>query len=383
MTASMFAYQKTGRYFAQIARGLEPEGAAELTALGGDDVKTAFMGVYFSADSATLYRANYLSRLCTRILAPLLTFDCHSTKYLYQTARKIDWHLLLSERQTFAVKASVAASAIKHSRYAALCLKDAVVDHFRDRCGIRPNIDTTQPDLWLNLRIDRNKATISVDTSGGSLHRRGYRKESVEAPMQETLAAAIISLSGWNGEMPLLDPLCGSGTLLCEALIHHCRIPAGFLRRRFGFESLPDFDAGLWQQVKSEANAAIRRPAKGLLAGSDMDPAAVKAARANLSLLPHGDTVPIAVRDFRQIRLTQQSVLVTNPPYGIRLHDKKDGGRLLRDLGAYIRRESLLIAAFLYLGAAELTGQLGGKPLWQKTLFNGGLEGRLLCLKKA
>lgn len=377
----MFTYQKTNRYFAQIARGLEKFGAEEITNLGARDVKSAFMGIYFSGDLATLYRVNYKSRLCTRILAPLLTFDCHSTKYLYQTARKVEWHNLLTENSTFAIKASVAGSRIKHSQYAALCLKDAIADHFRDRCGIRPNIDTEHPDLWFNLRIDRNKAIISIDTSGGSLHRRGYRQESVEAPMQETVAAAIIRMSGWDGKTPLLDPMCGSGTIISEALMHACRIPAGFLRQRFGFEMMQEFDPALWQQVKTEANNNIRRLPKGLISGSDIAPAAVKAARTNLAMLPHGDSIPIATKPYQQIRLTEQTVLVTNPPYGIRLQEKKGTDQFLRELGNFIKDQTNLTAAFIYLGKEELVKDTGLKPAWEKVLFNGGLEGRLVCWK--
>ena len=199
-----------------------------------------------------MYRVNYMTRLATRVLAPLLTFDCHSDKYLYKTAYSIPWSELLSVKSTFAIDANVTASRIKHSQYAAQKLKDAIVDQFREESGVRPNVETRDPDIWLNLFIRNNKATISFDTSGGSLHRRGYRVASVEAPMQETVAAAIIRYTGWDGARQLYDPMCGSGTLLAEAAMHYCRIPAGYLRKKFGFMRLPDFNNSLWKKIKQD-----------------------------------------------------------------------------------------------------------------------------------
>ncbi|MCJ7600232.1 MAG: THUMP domain-containing protein [Desulfobulbaceae bacterium] len=374
----MFTYQKTNRYFAQIARGLEEYGAEELAGLGCREVKPKFMGIYFDADLATLYRANYMSRLCSRILAQLLTFDCHSTKYLYKTARKIDWHELLSEKNTFAVKASVTGSSIKHSQYAALCLKDAIVDHFRDLTGIRPDIDTENPDVWFHLRIERNRAIISLDTSGGSLHRRGYRQMSVEAPMQETVAAAIIRLSNWDGTTPLIDPMCGSGTILSEALMHCCRIPAAYLRKKFGFEMMPEYDKKLWDKVRAEANSGIERLPSGLLAGSDASPEAVKAALHNCGLLPHGDKIIIKNKRYQDISPARDAIIVTNPPYGIRIKQNEGAGRFIRELGDFLRKQQRCTAAYLYLGKPELVKEIGLRPTWQKTLMTGGLEGVLV-----
>jgi len=374
----MFTYQKTNRYFAQIARGLEEYGAEELAGLGCREVKPKFMGIYFDADLATLYRANYMSRLCSRILAQLLTFDCHSTKYLYKTARKIDWHELLSEKNTFAVKASVTGSSIKHSQYAALCLKDAIVDHFRDLTGIRPDIDTENPDVWFHLRIERNRAIISLDTSGGSLHRRGYRQMSVEAPMQETVAAAIIRLSNWDGGTPLIDPMCGSGTILTEALMHCCRIPAAYLRKKFGFEMMPEYDKELWDKVRAEANSFIQRLPSGLLAGSDASAEAVKAALHNCRLLPHGDKIIIKNKRYQDISPARDAIIVTNPPYGIRIKQNEGAGRFIRELGDFLKRQQHCSTAYLYLGRPELVKEIGLRPTWQKTLMTGGLEGVLV-----
>jgi putative N6-adenine-specific DNA methylase len=251
----MFTYQKSGRYFAQVAKGLEELGRQELHQLGAREIKPGYRGFYFSADRATLYRINYSGRILSRILAPLLRFDCHSDKYLYRTAAKIDWFALFSLKNTFAIRANVSHSNIKHSQFAAQRLKDAIVDRFRQETGKRPSVDTKEPDVLFNLHIQNNRATVYLDTSGGSLHRRGYRLQSVEAPMQEIVAAAMVRLSGWNGERPLVDPMCGSGTILCEAMMHYCRIPAGYLWKQFGFNALPDFDAGIWKKVKRQVDS--------------------------------------------------------------------------------------------------------------------------------
>jgi putative N6-adenine-specific DNA methylase len=182
--------------------------------------------------------------LSSRILAPILSFACPDAgEAIYRAAQRIDWTRFFELDQTFAVFASTAGSTVPHSQFAGLKLKDAVVDQFRDRFGRRPNVDPRTPDLWINLHVQKDKGTISVDTSGGSLHRRGYRTRSVDAPMQETVAAAMVRLSGWDGHVPLADPMCGAGTLVIEAVMAYCRIPAGYLRQRFGFQQLPDYDA--------------------------------------------------------------------------------------------------------------------------------------------
>jgi len=374
----MFAYQKTNRYFAQLADSLESIGAEELTELGATDPKPVYRGVYFNADPATLYRIVYQTRLATRILAQLLRFDCHSTKYLYKTARKIDWNALFTRETTFAVDAITTNSSIRHSQYAALCLKDAIVDHFRDATGWRPNVDTDQPDLLLNLHIDRNKAAISIDTSGGSLHRRGYRQESVAAPMQETLAAAIIHLTGWHGERPLIDPMCGSGTLLAEALMHVTHTPAGFLRQRFGLTALPDYDQGLWNRTRTEADARITAPPAGLISGSDAAREAVRAAAANLQLLPGGNAVRLTTKRFQTLPAITDSVIVCNPPYGIRLERGRDMTSFMRETGDFLKKNCTGSTAFLYLGDRALAKSVGLKPSRKIPLKNGGLDGLLL-----
>ena len=373
----MFTYQKTQRYFAQTADGVTDLACQELAALGAEEIAPAFRGLYFNADHQALYRINLQSRLCTRVTAPLILFDCHSTQYLQQTAAKLPWHLLLNEEQTFAITATVVNSKINHSQYAALCLKDVIVDYFRERTGQRPSIDRRNPDLWLDLHIDKNKATISLDTSGGSLHRRGYRLESVEAPMQETLAAAIIRLTEWDGERPLIDPMCGSGTLLGEALLSYCRIPPAFLRQRFGFMALPDFEPELWQAVKAAALAEGRPLPPGLIRGGDIEARAIASARSNLEALPGGEAVALSIRPFQAIEAIAQSTIVCNPPYGIRLKNQEGAAALLKEFGDFLKHRCTGSTAYLYLGKRELLKAVGLHPSWKKPLKSGGLDGVL------
>jgi putative N6-adenine-specific DNA methylase len=373
----MFTYQKSNIYFAQIAEGLEQIGAEEITALGATQVATVYRGISFTADKSTLYRINYRSRFCQRIMAPLITFDCHSTKYLYQTAVRLPWQELLSIEQTFAIFANVAHSKIRHSRYAALCLKDAIVDSFRERTQQRPNVDTLAPDVVFNLHIDRNHATVSLDTSGSSLHKRGYRQESIEAPMQETLAAAIIGFSGWDGTRPLLDPMCGSGTLLCEALMHICKIPAGYLRKRFGFESLPDFDPSIWQEEKTKGDREITPLGEKIIVGSDASDRSIRAAKNNSQLLPHGSTIQLERRSFQEIGQAEDMTMVCNPPYGIRSGRETDVPALMDQFGSFLKHRCRGSEAYLYFGDRELLKHIGLRPSWKKPLKNGGLDGVL------
>jgi len=372
-----FVYQKNNSYFAQVAENVEPLAERELAALGATQVNPVYRGVYFTATPEALYRIVYQTRLCTRVLAPLLHFDCHSTKYLYKTALTIPWVDLFDREQTFVITATVSDSKITHSQYASLCLKDAIVDQFQEKFGARPNVDKRNPDLVFNLHIHKNTAVISLDASGASLHRRGYRQEAVEAPMQESLAAAILDLTQWDGERRLIDPMCGSGTLLCEGLMRYCRIPAAYLRESFGFMRLPDFEPDAWHRVKDEADAQIRALPEGLITGSDAGKLAVRAARINLGQLPHGKEVVVRTSRFHDLEPISDSVIVVNPPYGVRLGAQAEAAALVGELGSFLKHKCTGSTAYLYFGDRELVKKIGLKPAWKKPLSNGGLDGVL------
>ena len=373
----MYEYQKNNRYFAQIADSIKELGDQELSELGADNVSSVYRGIYFDADRETLYRINYTSRLISRVLAPLVWFRCHTTDQLHKKAMQIKWTDFISPKNTFAIFSNVSNSKIRNSKYAALRLKDGIVDSFREASGERPNIDTRDPDIWLNLHIDNNEALISLDTSGGSLHRRGYRLDAIEAPMQETVAAAIIRYSEWDGSVPLYDPMCGSGTLLAEALMHYCAMPSAILRRHFGFEHLPDFNRAAWTKVKKELNAGIRKLPNGLISGSDLSSNAVKIAVGNLGELKYGNNVKLKTVDFNRARGLENGIIVTNPPYGIRMGKKEKLDLFYKSLGDFLKQKCKGSTAYIYFGEREFIKKIGLKPTWKKPLETGGLDGRL------
>ncbi len=373
-----FQYQQYNQYFCQVAHGLEELAADELKELGARDIQTQYRGVRFSGDHGILYRCNYRSRLVSRILAPLATFGCHSDKVLYRKAGQIDWGRFLDTGDTFAVYANVSDSKINHSKYAALRLKDAVVDQFRDRTGKRPSIDSKNPDVWISLNVRRNQAVISIDTSGGPLHKRDYRVGSYDAPLQETLAAAMIRLSGYTGEQPLLDPMCGSGTLLAEALMVAGRVPAGYRRKKWGFQKLPDFEPETWNREKQDADGQVRPVADGLITGSDINQGAVTAAMTNLGRIPGGDGVRIRRIDFRESRGLENGILVTNPPYGVRLGEQRDAEALMKDLGDFLKQKCTGTTAWILCGSTGLVKHVGLRSSKRIPLFNGPLETRLI-----
>lgn len=378
---SVYTYQQQGRYFAQIAEGLEPLAKQELLDRGGRKIQPGFRGLYFQADRSALYRVTYQSRFIQKIIAPLQFLDCHSTKYLYRRAKAMDWTDFLSLDKTFAIVSNVSNSHIRHSKYAALCLKDAIADFFTESMGKRPNVDTETPDVWLNLYINNNRAVIGLEISGGSLHKRGYRVVGHEAPIQETVGAAILELSQWDGQQPLYDPMCGSGTLLCEAVMRYCRIPAGYFRRQFGFQMLPDYDARIWKAVKEEADGGRRPLPEGLIAGSDISVKALEAATANLGQLPGGDNVKLKAIDFRDIKALEHTTIVSNPPYGMRLQKKEGMEPFCRSLGDFLKQRCKGSTAYLFFGNRQLIKHIGLRTTWKKPLSSGGLDGRLIKLE--
>jgi putative N6-adenine-specific DNA methylase len=374
----MYEYQKNKNYFAQIAEGIKELGAQELAELGALNITPEYGGLYFNADKEALYRINYSARLVSRILAPLASFDCRTPEQLYRKAREIKWMDFISAGNTFAVFGNVSNSGITNSHFASLRLKDAIADSFREQSGIRPDVDTRSPDLWLNIYIRNNNAVISVDTSGGSLHRRGYRKDAVSAPMQETVAAAIIKYTLWDGSVPLYDPMCGSGTLLSEALMHYCRIPSGVLRERFGFEFLPDHDKSLWVKVKKELDREILDLPEGLISGSDISPEAITISKTNFLNLPHGNRIKLEQLDFRRCEGLMNGVIITNPPYGIRTGNAQELNSLYESFGDFLKQKCKGSAAYIYFGEREFIKKIGLKPAWKKPLSAGGLDGRLV-----
>ncbi len=370
-----FEYQDKGSYFAIAAGSLERHAAAELGELGAQVVREVPRGVYFSCNQETLYRVLYTSRLIQRVLAPLASFACEDEKVLYRQARAlIDWTALFPVDKSFGIQANVSSAKIRHSLYAGQVLKDAICDSFRDKTGQRPDFSTRQAPVNFNLHIHADKATLALDLTGISMHKRGYRKAAGAAPLQETLAAAMIRLSGWDGGRKLLDPMCGSGTILAEALMHFCRIPAAFLRQDSGYQFLPDHAPDLFKQVKATADADIGQLPEGLICGSDMHARNVQTARENLSLLPEGDKVELSAARFQDLERAPGRCVITNPPYGVRLEDSSSTERLYNELGDFLKQKCPDSESYLLCGDKNLVPQLRLRAHWKKNLKNADLE---------
>ena len=372
-----YIYQDKQRYFAQVGGGMESLAAQELVEWGAYDISESYRGVYFCASHEDIYRISYSARLISRVIAPLTSFVCHHTDQLYKKALSMQWTDFFNSDQTFAIFSSITESPIRHSKFAALRIKDGIVDNFRKASGERPGIDTKNPDVWLNLYIDGEYATIGLDLSGRAMHRRGYRQSSGAAPMQETLAAAILRLTAWNGERPLHDPFCGSGTILAEALMQTCQVPAGYLHDRFGFENLPDFDGLAWKRIRREIDSQVKPLQKGLLMGSDIDERAVNAARQNLSRLPGGENARLEVSDYQDLPVVNNVDIVCNPPYGLRMGESSKMAGFYKTFGDFLKQSCTGATAYIYFGERQYLKNIGLRTTFKVPLVNGALDGRL------
>lgn len=373
-----YLYERESQYFAQVAESIKDIAITELRELGAYGLKPVFRGIWFKASQKDFYRINYYSRLLSRVLAPLASFECHDKDDLYRAARKIRWEEFLTTEQTFSIVANVSESDITHSNFAGLRVKDAIADYFRDRSNKRPSVDSKNPYIIINLHIHNNQATLTIDASGGPLHKRGYREESVSAPMQETVAASIITLSEWDGQVPLIDPMCGSGTLLCEALMKYCRIPAQVFRTEFGFERLPDFNADLWERTKKESRDNYRPLNKGMIAGSDVSEHSINAVRTNIMGLHFGSEIAIEQKDFQDIESLENCMIITNPPYGIRMGKETNLNLFYQNLGLFLKNKCRKSTAFIYFGEPKYIKKVPLSPSWKRPLKIGGLEGKLV-----
>ena len=373
-----YLYQQHSQFFSQHAPGSEKAARNELIKLGAQSIKDGHLGFYFKSDISNIFKIVYESRISTRILAPLVHFECHSEKYLYKTAKQINWNDFLTSSKTFSINANVSHSKIRNSRYASYILKDAIVDQFRENDDQRPNVNKYFPDLQLNLYIHQNSARISLDLGGGSLHKRGYRKNSIDAPMQENLAATIIDFAEWDQKTIIYDPFCGSGTLLIEAAMKFTNTPSAYLRPKFGFLRLPEFDAAEWNKLKSNSNKYIRDLPCGLIKGSDINKNAIDNAKKNFKLLNFNSKIEIETMDFKNISNLTEHLIITNPPYGLRQKNPYEASIILKEFGDFLKQKCSGSTAVVYFGEKILAKKLGLKPNAKIPLNAGGLEG-ILC----
>lgn len=367
------------RLFVTCGRGIEPILADELRALGAADVAAGRGGVACRGDRALVYRANLWLRTAVRVLCPLLETAVASTDELYDAVQTIDWSRHMTPGHTLAVDANVRDSHITHSQYAARRVKDAICDQFVARAGRRPSVDAERPMVGLNLHVYRDVATLSLDSSGDSLHKRGYRPVQTRAPLNEALAAALVLRTGWRGEVAFVDPLCGSGTLPIEAAWLALRRPPGLTRRHFGFMGWMDYDVAQWAQLRDEARRGVLKALPAAVSGSDARGDAVAMATANARAAGIGHLLRFARQDVRDFRAPAgpPGVIVCNPPYGERLGDERELVGLYRLLGEVIRRCEGW-SAWVFTGNARLAREIGLRPAEEVALFNGKIPCRLL-----
>jgi putative N6-adenine-specific DNA methylase len=325
-------------YFATCARGLEPVLTAELTALGAGSVEPGRGGVRFAGDHALLYRANLWLRTAVRILRPILEVEVRSPDELYDAVRTVNWDQYLTPDHTLAVDCNVRDSAITHSQYAARRVKDAVCDQFLERVGRRPSVNPDQPMVGFNLHVNRNQAILSLDSSWGSLHKRGYRPIQTIAPLNEALAAGLLLHGGWSPGTPLADPLCGSGTFCIEGAWSALNRPPGLTRKWFGFQGWPDFDRQLFVAIRDDARRGVRKDLAAPIMGSDIHPGAIELAKTNARNAGVGNLLKIERGDLNDARPAAgpPGMLVVNPPYGERIGEEREWVGLYAKLGEVV-----------------------------------------------
>jgi len=367
------------QFFATTAKGVEEVLAAELVRLGVSDVSAEGGGVRFSGGMEAAYRANLWLRTASRVLMPLAEFPCETPEDLYQGARAIPWTEYLTPSMTLAVDCNLRDSTLTHSGFVALKTKDAIVDELRERCGSRPNVDTKDPDLRVNVRLFRNRCTVSLDCSGTPLDRRGYRLDRHEAPLKENLAAALVELSGWDGSVPFLDPMCGTGTIAIEAALKALRVPPGLLRAGFGFQRWPGFDRGLWDRLVEEARAGMLTALPAPIFGSDISHSAVAMAHENARRAGVADLISLGRGVIAELAPPPgPGILIFNPPYGKRLGEEEELKPLYKEIGDTMKQRCKGYTAYLFTGNLELAKSVGLKASRRIVLYNGPIECRLL-----
>ncbi|HEY9735877.1 MAG TPA: THUMP domain-containing protein [Trichocoleus sp.] len=366
-------------YFATVARGLESLAAQELEALGAVAVEPGFCGVNFTGDQALLYRVNLWARLPFRVLVKLGEFSCQTAEDLYRGISAIDWSTYLTPSHTLAVTATGKSRQLNHTHFTALQVKNAIVDQQQAAFGERSSVDTEQPDVRINVHLERDLCTVSLDSSGSSLHRRGYRPAVGAAPLKESLAAALIELTGWQPEMPFIDPLCGSGTLPLEASLKALNIAPGLFREQFGFETWLDFDDDLWDGMLQEAEESQRDELEGVIVGCDRNPEVIRQARANALNSGTGHVVKFWVSELAEIEApADHGVLLCNPPYGERLGRDEDLGSFYKLLGNILKQRFKGWTAYVLSGNKELASTIGLKSSQRFPVYNGSLPCQLM-----
>lgn len=370
--------EKNFEMLAKTFYGMESLLADELLSLGAQDIKKGNRLVHFKGDKGFMYKANLCLRTALKILKPFYHFKAKNEHELYEKIYNFDWNELLSPNETFLIDSVVSGQIFTHSLYASQRTKDAIVDRIRKQTGDRPNVDTRHPDFRIHLHIYENECSISLDSSGSSLHHRGYRSATNIAPMNEVLAACLVQLSGWDRQTDFIDPMCGSGTILIEAAMLACDIPANLNRNEFAFEKWSDWDASLFDKIRQSQLKKVKPPV-GKIYGFDKAPSAVEKAIQNVKNASLEDFIHVnRANFFHSSKIGETPLhLLTNPPYGERLEGDIDG--LYQEFGDTLKRNYPNTNAWMISSNFEAMKFVGLRPTRKIKLFNGKLESRL-CL---
>ena len=357
---------------AKTFHGLEEILAKELTELGASNIEIGNRMVAFTGDKALMYKANFCLRTAIRILKPIKHFKANTADEVYDNIKSIAWENYLDNTKSFAVDAVVFSNEFRHSKFVAYKVKDAIVDYFRDQTGERPSVRINNPDVLLNIHIAEDRCTLSLDSSGESLHRRGYRQEAVEAPLNEVLAAGMILMTGWKGECALIDPMCGSGTIPIEAALIARNIAPGVFRKEFAFEKWIDFDQDLFDSIYNDDSQ--EREFNHKIYGYDNNPKANEIAIRNVKAAGLSKEIELKLQPFQQFEQPKEkSIIITNPPYGERISTDDLLG-LYKMIGERLKHAFAGNDAWILSYRDECFDQIGLKPSVKIELYNGALE---------
>ena len=364
--------QPSFEMIAKTFQGLEGVLAQELTSLGANDIQIGRRMVSFTGDKAMLYRANFCLRTAIRILKPIKHFTAQDADEVYEAVKAIRWEDYLDSDKSFAVDAVVFSEDFRHSKFVSYRVKDAIADYFREKTGKRPSVRLNNPDVLLNIHIAQTDCTLSLDSSGESLHRRGYRQEAVEAPLDEVLAAGMILLTGWHGECDLIDPMCGSGTIPIEAALIARNIAPGVFRKGYAFEQWNDFDAALFESIYNDDSQ--EREFTHKIYGYDNSPKANEIATHNVKAAGVTKDVVLKLQPFQQFEQPEEkSIIITNPPYGERISTDDLLG-LYGMIGERLKHAFSGNTAWILSYRDECFDQIGLKASQRIPLYNGALE---------
>ncbi|MGC1305863.1 MAG: THUMP domain-containing protein [Phormidesmis sp.] len=367
------------QYFATVARGLEPLVVEELEQLGAKDVEPGFCGAAFKGDRTLLYKVNLWARLPFRILRQIDVFDCVTGDDLFTGVQRTDWSEYLTPDQTLAVTATGKTTELNHTHFTSLQVKNAIVHQQTQTFGERSNVDTHNPDLRINVHLRDERATLSLDSSGDSLHRRGYRPAVGAAPLKESLASALIQLSGWQRDQAFFDPLCGSGTLPLEAGLRSLQVAPGLFRDRFGFETWLDYDDDLWESMIAEAEDQQQEDLAAFVGGCDRDPNVIIQATSNAQKCGIEHLVSFNTKDLADVEApTDSGILICNPPYGERLGQDTDLGAFYKLLGNVLKQRFKGWTAYVLSGNKALSSNIGLKSASRIPIYNGALLCQLM-----